>query len=67
MALGVRVARLDRLAEREHHRFGRLEVVGVPLQAHQRANPREQLARVHRFCEEVVGARSRPRTLSRSR
>ena len=56
MPLRVRVARLDRLAKCEHHRFSRLEVVGVPLQAHERANTREQLARVHRFCEEVVCA-----------
>jgi len=56
MSLGARVARLDDAPEREEERFGRLEIVGEPLEPHQRSHARLQLLRVDRLVEEIIGA-----------
>ena len=56
MALRRRIARFDGRAESEHHRFGRLELIGVALQPHQRSDPCAELHRIERLAEEVVGA-----------
>ena len=45
VAVGRGIARLDGGAQAQDDRFGRLELVGVPLQAHQRLDARVQLRR----------------------
>ena len=42
--------------EADDHRFGAVELVGVALDAQQRADARPQLGRVERLADEIVGA-----------
>ena len=43
MSAGAGIARLDRGAQAQHHRFRRLELVGVTLEADERPNACAQL------------------------
>ena len=54
VAVGRGIARLDGRAHAHDDGLGRLEVVGVPLQADERLNARVQLRGVERLDEEVV-------------
>src|SRR5437016_3946431 len=58
LAVAIRavVASLDRQREADDDRFGGVELVGVPFDAQQRANPRAQFVRVERLRYEIVGA-----------
>ena len=57
VAARERIARFDRRAEPEDHRFRRLEIVGVSLQTNERLHARAQLGDVERLQHEIVGAR----------
>jgi hypothetical protein len=54
--LGARIAGFDDPPEREEERFSGLEIVGQPLEPHQRTDTRLQLLGIDRLVEEVVGA-----------
>jgi len=57
MAVGPEIARLHHHREAENHRVGRFEVVGIALDAYERAHARAELVRVERLADEVVCAR----------
>ena len=60
VAVGVGIARVDRQRQALEDGFGRLEVVGVALEAHQRREPRVELLGIERLGEKVVGADVNP-------
>src|SRR5262249_38303947 len=60
VSLGGRIARFDRRTQAEDDRFRRFEIVRVPLQPDERANPRVELYRVERLADELVAPRLDP-------
>ena len=56
VSIGVGIARFDDEREAHDDRLGRVEVVRVALQTHERTRARLQLVRIHRLGQEIVGA-----------
>jgi hypothetical protein len=56
MAARTRIARFDGGTQSEQHGFGRLEIIGVPLQSHQRSDARVQLRAIERLAHKIVRA-----------
>ena len=56
MSARVRVARFNRRAQSQNHRFRGFELVGISLQTDEGANARVQLRHIEGLADEIVGA-----------
>src|SRR6185437_11454452 len=60
MVLGVRVLTFDAARQREEHRFGTLEFIGVGLQFQQGPNPGKQLTAIYRLGQKIISPAGDP-------